>query len=127
MTGEPFAFAGLWRSWRDPEGESVLSCTIMTTEPNELLRSIREPTPTILPTRQEFLWLDDEVLAPYPAELMDAYLVSILVNRPSNDRPEVAEPTGRGLCDVSLPTQVFSGELPRILPLLGDRCGTNRG
>ena len=105
----------------------MLSCTIMTTEPNELLRSIRDPMPTILPAGQESLWLDDEVLAPYPVELMDAYPVSILVNRPSNGRPEVAEPMGRELCDESLPIQVFSGELPRILPVLGDRCGTNRG
>ena len=36
-SGEPFAFAGLWESWNPPEGDPVLSCTIITTEPNELV------------------------------------------------------------------------------------------
>ena len=46
--GEPFAFAGLWDSWRGPEGEVVRSCTIITTEPNELLRPIHDRMPAIL-------------------------------------------------------------------------------
>ena len=37
------------------------------------------------------------LLAPYPADLMEAYPVSTLVNRPANDGPEVAAPAGPGL------------------------------
>ena len=86
-SGEPFAFAGLWDSWRDPGGEIVRSCTIITTEPNELLRPIHNRMPVILPKELESFWLDDEVqdpfaladiLSPYPAEAMQAYEVSSL-------------------------------------------------
>ena len=103
-SGEPFAFAGLWDSWRDPAGDIVRSCTIITTEPNELLRPIHNRMPVILPRELESFWLDDEVqdpftlgdiLSPYPAEAMQAYAVSSLVNRPSNESPEVAIPVGQ--------------------------------
>ena len=103
-SGELFAFAGLWDSWRDPAGDIVRSCTIITTEPNELLRPIHNRMPVILPRELESFWLDDEVqdplalgdiLSPYPAEAMDAYEVSSLVNRPSNEGPEVAIPVGQ--------------------------------
>ena len=103
-SGEPFAFAGLWDSWRDPAGDIVRSCTIITTEPNELLRPIHNRMPVILPRELESFWLDDEVqdpftlgdiLIPYPPEAMDAYEVSSLVNRPSNEGPEVAIPVGQ--------------------------------
>src|SRR6266568_7616624 len=36
---EPFAFAGLWDAWKSPEGQQVRTCTIITTEPNELMAS----------------------------------------------------------------------------------------
>ena len=105
-SGEPFAFAGLWDSWRDPEGDVVRSCTIITTEPNELLRPIHDRMPVILSRDAEPLWLDDDLrdpgllgnlLSPYPADLMEAYRVSALVNRPSNDGPEVIVPEGEDL------------------------------
>ena len=90
-SGEPFAFAGLWDSWRAPEGEIVRSCTIITTAANELLRPVHERMPVILPRELESFWLDDDVrdtgplcsiLAPYPAGAMEMYEVSSLVNRP---------------------------------------------
>ena len=82
----------------------VRSCTIITTEPNELLRPIHNRMPVILPKELESFWLDDgvqdplslgDILIPYPAEAMQAYEVSSLVNRPSNDGPEVALPVGQ--------------------------------
>ena len=100
-SGEPFAFAGLWDSWRDPAGDIVRSCTIITTEPHELLRPIHNQMPVILPKELESFWLDDEVqdpfalgdiLSPYPGQAMQAYEVSSLVNRPSNEGPEMAIP-----------------------------------
>ena len=38
-SGEPFAFAGLWETWKDPEGEMVKSCTIITTAANDYLQT----------------------------------------------------------------------------------------
>ena len=100
-SGEPFAFTGLWDSWRDPNGEIVRSCTIITTEANDLLRPIHNRMPVILPSEMESFWLDHEVadpavlssvLIPYPSESMDAFEVAPSVNKPANDRPEVTLP-----------------------------------
>ena len=36
--GKPFAFAGLWGAWKNPEtGDWLQSYTIITTDPNELM------------------------------------------------------------------------------------------
>ena len=103
-SGEPFAFAGLWDAWRDASGEIVRSCTIITTEANELLRPIHNRMPVILPREMESFWLDSDVedagalssvLVPYQSTEMEAYEVSPLVNRPGNDRPEVVLPVER--------------------------------
>ena len=100
-SGELFAFAGLWESWRDPDGDIIQSCTIITTEANDLVRPIHDRMPVILPREMEPFWLDHDVqdpttlaqvLVPYPSELMDTYVVSSLVNRPGNDGPEVSVP-----------------------------------
>ena len=56
-SGEPFAFAGLWDTWRDPQDETVTSCTIITTGANDLLRPIHDRMPVILQRDQEDLWL----------------------------------------------------------------------
>ena len=74
--GEAFAFAGLWDSWHDPDGEIVRSCTIITTETNDLLPPVHNRMPVILPREMESFGLDNDVedggalcsvLAPYPA------------------------------------------------------------
>ncbi len=45
-SGEPFAFAGLWDAWRDPKGEVVRSCAIITTSANESLSPIHDRMPS---------------------------------------------------------------------------------
>ena len=103
---EPFAFAGLWETWRNPEGESLHSCTIITTEANDLLRPIHERMPVILPRELDEFWLDGDVtnpaaltdvLSPYPEELMEVYEVSPLVNKATNDGAELIVPVSGGL------------------------------
>ena len=105
-SGEPFAFAGLWDAWRDPKGEVLRSCTIITTSANELLSPIHDQMPVILPRELESLWLDhdiqdpaalDGILRPYPdpAEAMEVHEVSSMVNSPANDGPEVVVPLGQ--------------------------------
>ena len=51
-SGEPFAFAGLWSVRRDQDGNRVPSCAIITTAANDLLRSIHDRAPAILPMRR---------------------------------------------------------------------------
>lgn len=98
--GRPFAFAGLWETWSG-DGEEIKSCTILTTEPNELVAEIHNRMPVILSPEDHDFWLDPEVdeaeplrslLAPYPAEEMEAYPVSRHVNRPANDDERCVEP-----------------------------------
>ena len=98
---EPFGFAGLWETWKSPDGEAVHSCTIITTTPNALMESIHNRMPVILPRAAETRWLDRAVedpqallplLTPYPAEAMVAYPVSQIVNSPRNDTPACIEP-----------------------------------
>lgn len=97
----PFAFAGLWDSWESPDGSSLKTCTIITTEPNELMATLHNRMPAILHPRDYVKWLDPSpqtpesllpLLKPYPADAMTAYPVSTLVNKPGNDSPELIVP-----------------------------------
>lgn len=98
----PFAFAGLWERWQPPEGgEPIESCTIITTQANELVAAFHERMPVILEEPDIALWLDPAVtdaqrlgplLRPCPAERMKAYPVGPQVNRPSADTAAVTRP-----------------------------------
>ncbi len=99
-SGEPFAFAGIWSVWKDPEGNRVPTCAIITTTANDTLRPIHERMPVVLPRSLEKFWLDPaledpaaitSVLAPADNDAMEAYEVSTLVNKVANNSPEVAE------------------------------------
>ena len=57
-SGEPFGFAGLWDTWISQEGESVTSCTIITTTPNEVMEPIHDRMPVVLSSEAEAQWLD---------------------------------------------------------------------
>lgn len=94
-TGKPFAFAGLWDEWHSPDGSSIRSCTIITTLPNKLMATIHDRMPVILESKDYDDWLDTaprtadtlaHLIKPFPADQMDAYPVSTLVNMPKNDQ-----------------------------------------
>ncbi len=98
--GRPFAFAGLWESW-GRDGETIRSCTILTTGANDLVREVHDRMPVILPRDAYAPWLDPgtrdpepllSLLVPFPPEAMTAYPVSRAVNSPSNDGPYCVEP-----------------------------------
>ncbi len=96
----PFALAGLWEMWSDPEGSMLQTCTILTTRPNEFMASIHNRMPVILEREDYDMWLDPgddpqqalHLLRPYPPEKMAAYPVTTLVNSPRNDLPACIEP-----------------------------------
>ena len=98
--GSGFVFAGLWESWtvRDglaltgslaelTPGDTLETCTILTTEANETVAPVHPRMPVILPAEAFDPWLAGEPvpLAPYPVEAMTAHPVSTLVNKPAND------------------------------------------
>lgn len=94
---EAFAMAGLWESWNGPEGV-VESCTIVTTEPNDLVRPLHDRMPVILPRESYDAWLDSDpehasaLLRPFDASLMERYQVSTVVNNARNERSECIDP-----------------------------------
>ena len=76
-----FGFAGLYDTWRNPQGDELTTCTIITTEPNVLVSPIHNRMPVILLPDDEERWIDpdmtepDEItslLRPYPADLLEA-------------------------------------------------------
>jgi putative SOS response-associated peptidase YedK len=98
--GRPFALAGLWEHW-EGDSQGIDSCTVLTTDSNDLLRPVHDRMPVILEAKDYDLWLDPAVhdpevlrpvLRPYPSEAMTAYPVSALVNNPRNDKPQCVEP-----------------------------------
>jgi len=97
----PFGFAGLWESWEGPEQAAIESCTILTTEANELVRPIHDRMPVIVAPADYERWLDPGVqgaeavrplLRPYPSEAMMAYPVGPRVNSPARDDPACIQP-----------------------------------
>lgn len=97
---ELFAFAGLWETWKNPEGEWIHSCTIITGEPNEVVKPLHHRMAVILERDSYADWLDEEtplpvlknLLSPYPAAKMQTYEVSTLVNNARVDSPDLLEP-----------------------------------
>ncbi|TVM03350.1 MAG: hypothetical protein CV087_05650 [Candidatus Brocadia sp. WS118] len=95
-----FAFAGIWDSWKAPDGKEVQSCSIITTEPNTLIKPIHDRMPVILPMNKEKEWLSADLdetvglslLRPYDAKKMKVYEISTLVNSPANNIPSIIEP-----------------------------------
>lgn len=97
----PFAFAGLWEAWEGADHSAIESCTLLTTDANAVVRPIHDRMPVILRPEDYDRWLDPAIersqelpplLRPFPAELMEAYPVSPLVNSPARDDPRCVEP-----------------------------------
>jgi len=94
------ALAGLWEMWRSPTGETVRSFTVITTEPNEIMRaSIHNRMPVILDPASWPIWLGEEpandlkaLLAPYSATGMTSWPVSKRVGNVRNNDPDLVEP-----------------------------------
>jgi len=87
----PFAMAGLWEHWVDPSGQTVESCTIITTDANALVVELHERMPVILAQGDYGAWLNagdpnaQHLLKPFPPEQMSAYPVTLRVNNVKND------------------------------------------
>jgi putative SOS response-associated peptidase YedK len=99
--GEPFALGGLWEYWRPREGDEwIVSCAILTTEPNELLAPIHDRMPVMVRPEDYARWIAPETNAnevrdlvrSYPSSEMRAWEVSLLVNDPKTDDARVIAP-----------------------------------
>ena len=93
--GGLMAFAGLWEVWRD-ETRKVVTCCLITTGPNELVRDYHDRMPAIVPPESYRAWLSNDtperelkaMLRPFPAEVMTARLANPVVNRAGVEGPE---------------------------------------
>jgi putative SOS response-associated peptidase YedK len=101
-SGEPYAFAGLWESWRprdQADAPPLETFTILTTGPNELMEPVHNRMPVILEPKDYERWLDTsdparlpiDLLRPYPAERMKAWPVSERVGNVRNNEPGLLE------------------------------------
>ena len=97
-SGEPFAFAGLWDTWRD-ETQKLVTCCLITTAANELVGEVHDRMPVILARASYAEWLDPQtpverlaaLLKPYPADEVRMTAANPAVNSPKNDGPECFE------------------------------------
>lgn len=98
---EMFGFAGLLLTYHDENKKEQQGFVIITTTPNKLMEDIHTRMPVILRKEDEDEWLDPDniepeklmkLLNPYPADEMEAYPVSSLVNKPANNFPEIRKP-----------------------------------
>jgi putative SOS response-associated peptidase YedK len=96
----PFAFAGVWEAWQRPGQAGFQSCTILTTEANDLIRPIHDRMPVIVAATDYAAWLDpatedprqlSRLLTPCPGDAMRADPVGNCVNSPAHDSPQCIE------------------------------------
>jgi len=101
--GYPFAFAGLWETWKNPATrERLETYTIITTDPNEIVKpeegpAIHDRMPVILDPRDFSRWLEPgdparlpvDLLRPYDATKMRAWRVSARVGNVKNNDPDL--------------------------------------
>jgi putative SOS response-associated peptidase YedK len=99
--GKLFAFAGIWDRWKDPSGNWIKTCSILTTTPNALTSAVHDRMPVILDPACYDLWLDpgmqdvrvvSDMLKPFDARLMRSYPVSSRVNHVANDDEACSTP-----------------------------------
>jgi putative SOS response-associated peptidase YedK len=96
-----FAFAGIWDRWKDPIGNWVKTCSILTTTPNAVTSPVHDRMPVILDPDDYDVWLDpgmrdvsaaSDLLKPCDARLMRGYPVSTRINHVANDDEACSAP-----------------------------------
>ena len=93
---------GFGMLWKNPaDGQWLRSCTIITTDANELIAPIHDRMPVILDSDDWPAWLgevpanDNELMAmlrPYPSERLAMWPVDRRVGNVRNEGPQLAEP-----------------------------------
>ena len=100
QSGDVMAFAGVFDRWKSPDGEVIESFSIVTCDPNEMMKRIHDRMPVILDRRGWDTWLSLEtalddaeaMLVAYPAEMMRLQKVSTRVGSTRNEGPDLIKP-----------------------------------
>ncbi len=96
-SGEPFALAGIWEDWRDPNTQlEVRTFAIITCDANEMMSKIHDRMPVILSRKDYDRWLSDEpdprdLLVPYPSDEMHMWPISRDIGPVKNNRPDLLD------------------------------------
>jgi putative SOS response-associated peptidase YedK len=94
---EPMTFAGLWDEWKDKAtGETLKSCTMVITQPNDFVAEVHDRMPVVLEARDFASWLNDggpALLKPAANDVLQRWPVSRRVNssRAPADDPTLIE------------------------------------
>jgi putative SOS response-associated peptidase YedK len=103
--GATFGFAGLYEYWRNASGDLLRTCTIITTEPNELIAPFHDRMPVMLRKPELECWLDcasedlveaERLLRPLAAQEMRCAAASMAVNDPRNESAAILGCSCRG-------------------------------
>lgn len=97
---EIFSIAGLWEKWKSPEGEEVMSFTLITMPANKMMSPLHDRMPAILIPGREKDWIANDIspeeslkiLEPYPDAWMDMYKVSTRVNNVRENDIDLIKP-----------------------------------
>ena len=123
--GAPFAFAGLWESWRNPaDGAEVETCTIATTDARGPIAEIHHRMPVILAPESYDAWLGPSedtaalsaLLSEGPGAELAAHPISTRVNKVTNDDPGIIEPVAAPESEAP-PESKKAKKKPASLPL----------
>ncbi|MFN0262688.1 SOS response-associated peptidase [Tepidamorphus sp. 3E244] len=96
-----FAFAGLWETWMDAQGNELESAAILTTAANETLTPLHHRMPVVIEKEDRARWLhcdetsgDDisDLLKAAPEDYFRAFPVSTRVNSVANDDESLVVP-----------------------------------
>lgn len=94
------AFAGLWDLWKGPDGAPIVSCSIVTTTPNELVAHLHDRMPVVVSPKDYATWLDPttssdhvrSLIVPAPEDVFEAWAVSQDVNSAGNEGAHLITP-----------------------------------
>jgi putative SOS response-associated peptidase YedK len=104
-SAQPLAFAGLWETWTGPNGEEIDTAAIVTTNANRTLSALHARMPVFVPKEAFDLWLDcanveadvaAALIGPAEDALLEAYPISLAVNRVANDSEVLIKPASAG-------------------------------
>ena len=79
---QPMTLAGLWTIWKQPDSSLLRTCTIITTEANEILSPIHHRMPVILERDSVDIWLGESKALPH--DLLVAAKNEIVKSEPTS-------------------------------------------